>query len=139
MIEYPILFDTHSWLWILAGEKRFSNKILSLVDEKRKNNGLYLADISLWEVSMLASKGRITLGQPTLSWLKIAIKTSNVQLVHLTPEISVESTELPGNFHGDPSDRIIVASARILNLAILTKDKKILAYGNEHRVHTVSI
>lgn len=88
---------------------------------------------------MLAQKGRITLGQPSLPWIKNAIKASNVHLVHLSPEIAIESTELPGNFHGDPADRIIVASARILNFTILTRDQKILQYSKEHRVHAMSI
>src|SRR5438552_17129195 len=118
-METAILFDTHAWLWILAGEKHFPTKINNLLEEYRQNNALFLSDISLWEVSMLAKKGRIILGQPTLTWLKNAIKSSNVHLIHLTPEISVESTELPGEFHGDPADRLIVATARILKLSIL--------------------
>lgn len=138
-MDYPILFDTHAWLWLLAGEKQISAKVISLLEDKRQKNSLYLSDISLWEICMLAKKGRITLGQPTLSWLKNAIKISNVHLLHLTPEIAVESTELPGDFHGDPADRIIVASARIFNLAILTRDQKILEYSSEHRVHTLAI
>jgi len=138
-MDYPILFDTHAWLWTMAGEKQFSSKIINLIEEKRQNNSLYLSDISLWEICMLAKKGRITLGQPTLPWLKNAIKCSNVRPIHLTPEIAFESTELPGNFHGDPSDRLIVATARLLSLAILTRDDKILTYGNENRVHTLAI
>lgn len=137
-MDYPILFDTHTWLWTLSGEKQFSNKIVSLLEDKRQENGLFLSDISLWEICMLAKKGRITLGQPTLPWLKNAIKVSNIHLIHLTPEISVESSELPGNFHGDPADRLIVATARVLNLAIFTRDEKILEYGKEKRVHTLA-
>lgn len=139
MSPRSILFDTHAWLWIIAGEKQFSTKTLSLIEEARQENLLHLSDISLWEISMLAKKERITLGQPTLAWLKNAIKVSNIHLVHLTPEITVESTSLPGNFHGDPADRLIVATARILNLNLLTKDEKILEYSNEKRVNTMTI
>lgn len=139
MMDHPIILDTHAWLWILSGEKKISQKCAEFVQKKRDFNELYLSDISLWEVSMLAKKGRITLGQPTLNWLKHAIKNSAVQLIHITPEISVESTELPGNFHGDPADRLIVSTARILNLTIITRDEKILEYSSENRVHALTI
>ncbi len=135
----PLLLDTHVWIWLLAGDQCLSPKATAHIEEAQKNNGLYLSDITLWEVSMLVSKGRITFDQPTLQWLKQALKISNIQLIRLLPEIVVESTELPGIFHDDPADRILVATARILELTLATHDEKILAYGKTHRVHTLKI
>ncbi len=134
-----LLLDTHVWIWMLAGDQRLSPKSATRIEAAQQNQGLYLSDISLWEVSMLASKGRITLDQPTLQWLKHALKISNVQLIRLLPEIVVESTELPDHFHGDPADRLLIATARILELTLATHDEKILAYGKTHRVHTLKI
>jgi len=135
----PLLLDTHVWIWLLAGDERLSPKSTTRIEEAQQNQGLYLSDISLWEISMLASKGRITLDQPTLQWLKYAIKISDIQLIRLLPEIVVESTELPGNFHGDPADRLLIATARILEFTLATHDEKMLAYGKTNRVHTMTI
>lgn len=135
----PVLLDTHAWIWLVLGEKKLIHKTVLFVEEALNKQSVYLSDISLWEVSMSAKKGRITLGQPTLSWIKNAIKLSGVHLVRLTPEINVESTELPGEFHGDPADRLLIATARILNLTLITRDEKILEYGETKRVNTLKI
>jgi PIN domain nuclease of toxin-antitoxin system len=60
--------------------------------------------------------------------MKQALAYPHIRLLELTPEIAVESTELPGVFHRDPADQIIVATARIYNCALLTSDTKILSY-----------
>lgn len=134
-----LLLDTHAWLWTLSGEKKLITKTVEMIDIAKENHLLFLSDISLWEISMLAKKERITLGQPTLIWLKHAIKESSLQLIHLTPEIVVESNELPGDFHGDPADRILVSTARILELTLITRDDNILKYGKTNRLHTLKI
>ncbi len=139
MSELNILFDTHAWLWFVAGDIKIDPKIITLVEKSREMNSLYLSSISLWETSMLIKKERVNVNQPTLSWIKSAIKTSNIHLIHITPEIAYESTELPNNFHGDPADRIIVATARVMDLIILTRDHKILDYSKNKFVQTVAI
>jgi PIN domain nuclease of toxin-antitoxin system len=63
------------------------------------------------------------------AWIRMTVKLSAVHLVRLTPEITVESTELPGIFHGDPADRLIVATAHLMNLTLITRDEKIIKYG----------
>ena len=67
-------------------------------------------------------------------WLNSAIENSGLRVVELTPEIAMESCNLPGSFHKDPADRIIVATARIRNLTLLTKDGKILEYPHVQAV-----
>ena len=61
-------------------------------------------------------------------WLETALRYPGVELLALTPEIVVESTQLPGEFHRDPADQIIVATARIYDCPLLTVDNKILKY-----------
>ena len=139
MTNPSILLDTHTWIWLMSGEGNISQKAIIQVEKARENNSLYLSDISLWETSMLIEKQRITLNQPILSWIKNAIKVSNIHLVHLTPEIVVESNALGQNFHGDPADRIIVATARIMNLILFTRDQKILKYGKSKHLLTFCI
>jgi len=71
---------------------------------------------------------KITLPLPIDDWVRDALAYPDVQLVNLTPEIAIASTRLPDPFHKDPADRILVATARVLNIPILTADAKILTY-----------
>ena len=132
-----LLLDTHAWIWALLGSGKPDPKSLLRIEEAYAHHKLYISDITLWEVSMLAKKERITLGQPTLSWIKQALKISGTQLVHISPEIAVDSTEFLADFHGDPADRILVATARVLDLRLVTRDEKILDYGKTKRVLTL--
>ncbi len=63
-----------------------------------------------------------------MRWLNDSIQNSGLRVIDLTPEIAIDSCNLPGEFHKDPADRIIVATARTQNLTLLTKDKKIIDY-----------
>ena len=80
---------------------------------------------------MLEAKGRIRLNKRCLDWLQESLGAPGVHLLPPTPEIAVESSRLPGNFHGDPADRILAATARLLEATFLTKDLKLLEYGNQ--------
>ena len=91
----------------------------------------------MWEVSMLASKNRIILEGDTMEWINKALSAPGISLYPLTPEIAYESAHLPGNFHGDPADRMIVASARKLNATLVTFDQKILEYSNHGYVQVL--
>jgi len=65
---------------------------------------------------------------PVERWLERALALPGVRLLELTPRIVVESTQLPGEFHRDPADQLIVATARIYDVPLLTADGKVLAY-----------
>jgi len=93
-----------------------------------ESQGLRVSAISCWEVAKLVEYNRLTLPRPVGDWLRQALAYPGTRLLELTPEIAVESTQLPGAFHHDPADQIIVATARIYNCALLTSDTKILSY-----------
>ena len=86
---------------------------------------------------MLEAKGRIRLSSPCGQWVEEALATPGLTLVPLTPEIALDSSRLPGDFHGDPADRIIAATARRMGARLLTRDEKLLAYGRGHHVALV--
>lgn len=134
-----LLLDTHVWIWILLGEGKPNPKTLLQIEEAYHHHAIHISGITLWEVSMLAKKERITLDQPTLAWIKNALRVSGTQLVPITPEIAVDSTEFLADFHGDPADRILVATARVLELTLVARDEKILEYGKTKRVHTLRL
>ncbi len=131
----PLLLDTHCWLWIQSGsDGELSAGVIEEIERAGERGSLLVAAISVWEVSMLASKGRLTLRMPLLEWVYEALKTPGLSLVPLSPEIAVESTQLPGQFHGDPADRLIVASARCTGATLLTRDRGILNYSKQAHV-----
>jgi len=138
MINQPrYLLDTHAWLWFVAGDKTLKPAIRKLIEASIKKGELYLSSISFWEVSMLVAKKRIIVNCPCLEWIQQA--AAKLQVIHLTAAIAVDSCELPDDFHGDPVDRMIVASARVENLVLLTRDNNILKYSKKNHVQTVKV
>lgn len=77
---------------------------------------------------MLVAKRRIQLDRPVEQWVDIALALPKIQLAALDPAIAVRSTKLPGEFHADPADRIIVATALEHAAPILTPDERIRSY-----------
>jgi PIN domain nuclease of toxin-antitoxin system len=88
---------------------------------------------------MLESKGRVTLAMNCMDWVHRAIGATGLTIVPLTPEIAIESSRLPHVFHGDPADRIIVATARNLGAMVATRDKAILEYGKQGNVNVMAV
>ena len=87
---------------------------------------------------MLESKGRLELKMNCAEWVRQALATPGLRLVALTPEIAIESSRLPGQFHGDPADRLLVATARIEAISLMTKDDRLLEYGRHGFVKVIA-
>lgn len=137
--EPPVLLDTHIWIWLVNGDKRLgSPKFLRQLDRKASRSGIRVSVISIWEVGMLESRGRISLPYSCLTWVHRALGAPGIALAPLTPEIAVESSRLPGEFHGDPADRIILATARILGATLVTQDSAILNYSKRQHIPTLT-
>lgn len=132
-----ILIDTHIWLWYLNGDKSLSSRIKKTIDSSAIDNELYLSAISVWEIAMLVRKKRITLNTSCQTWVHCSLSLPGVNLIPLSPEIAIESCELPGDFHGDPADRIIVASAKVENLSIISRDEQMIAYCKKQDIHVL--
>ena len=138
--ENLILLDTHAWIWLINGnEKLRSSKDLPLIEQAALVSNVKVSAISVWEVSMLEAKGRISFPIDCLDWVKKALNAPGISLAPLTPEIAVLSSRLPGNFHGDPADRIIVATALELGSGLVTKDRKILSYSESGALNAFAI
>ncbi len=131
----PLLLDTHFWIWLQSGEQSvFTDAILKAVESSAAGGRLHVSIISVWEVALLESKGRIRLSLPCGPWVQQALAIPGLSLAPLTPEIAIESCHLPSPFHGDPADRIIVATARILGAKLLTRDRKLVEYARKRHV-----
>lgn len=95
-----------------------------------EEEGLGISVFSCWEVAKLVELNRLTLHCPIDEWMDTAFTYPGIQVLELTPKIAIESTQLPGEFHRDPADQIIVATARIHDCPLLTVDDKILNYSH---------
>ena len=138
LMKTDLLLDTHTWVWLVTGESKISKTEFVTLVKKGDNVNLHLSAISLWEISMLVSKERLKLSMNTTEWLKTYLKKSNTQITPINPDITVISTELKG-FHGDPADRLILASAIHLNARIVTHDKLILSYCKSKKIDFLKV
>jgi PIN domain nuclease of toxin-antitoxin system len=121
-----ILLDTHIWIWWVQDDPMPDGMRMTI--EYGAPEGLAVSAMSCWEVAKLVEYGRLELAKDLDEWLDLALHPSGVSLIPLSPEIAMASTRLPGKFHRDPADQIIVATSRVRDLPLATCDEKIRAY-----------
>src|SRR5262249_51259187 len=122
-----ILLDTHIWVWWVFGDPQLTQSQRQHLQDNEAT-GLGVSVISCWEVAKLVELGRLVLPCPIAQWMAQALAYPGIRLLDLIPQIAIESTQLPGTFHRDPADQMIVATARVHNIPLLTADAKILQY-----------
>ncbi len=121
------LLDTHVLVWALDQPEQLSAKCRKLLlDEASLPLGV--AAISLWEIATKAAGGKLVLDKPVADWIEAAIRPPFVTVLPLDERVAVESSRLPEPFHRDPADRMIVATARLHGLTLLTRDHAIRDY-----------
>lgn len=124
-----IVLDTHTLLWWASGDRsQLSSAATQAIEDEINGGHIMVSSISAWELAMLVAKGRVALSMDVGAWLSVVGQVEEVGFVAVDNEIAVKSTELPGDFHKDPADRIIVATARKLAAPLVTADEKIRAY-----------
>lgn len=124
------VLDTHVWIWVVEGDRTaLAPAAIDAIERAARGGAVRVSAISIWEVAMLEAKGRISLSRPVDDWVHAALRAPGVRLLPLSPEIAIESTRLPGAPQGDPADRILMASARVLGGQLATCDRRILDYS----------
>lgn len=128
----PLLLDTHVWIWVIEGRTdEVPSSVLHAVERAQADGRVWISAISVWEVGMLEAKGRLTLSRGTRDWVRRALGIPGVRLAELSPEVALDSSSLPGTIHGDPADRILIATARHLGATMVTRDRHIVGYGEQ--------
>jgi PIN domain nuclease of toxin-antitoxin system len=123
-----IVLDTHTLVWWVARDPTLSKKAKAAIERELAGGEIIVSAISAWEIAMLVEREKLVFSMDVGSWLATVSAIEAVRFVPIDPEIAVKSVGLPGEFHKDPADRMIVATARKLAVPLVTKDEKIRAY-----------
>lgn len=124
-----IILDTHIWIWWVDDNPKLSSQNREII-QSQQDNGLGISIISCWEIAKLVEKNRLNLEISLEEWLDTAINYHQIQVLHLNLPIILESTRLSG-FHADPADQIIVATAKVHGVTLVTQDQKINHYFSQ--------
>lgn len=138
MPETGLLLDTHVWLWLESSPDQIAKAAASRIRKAAQNGKLWVSVLSVCEIGMLVAKARIRLSMPVDEWVRQAAATPGMRMLGLSPEIALESSRLPDSPHGDPVDRMLMASARMHNLTLISQDRKILAYAKSGHLKAIS-
>jgi PIN domain nuclease of toxin-antitoxin system len=117
------------WIWFMLADAELAIGEQNTINRAAASGQLRIAAISVWEAALLASRGRVTLGRPLAQWMREAVSAPGLSIEPLLAQVAVEACSLPEAFHRDPADRLIVATARITNARLMTRDRRILDYA----------
>jgi PIN domain nuclease of toxin-antitoxin system len=138
MASELLLLDTHCWLWAQLGLiQRLSKAALQAIRSAESDGNLRISVISIWELAMLENRGRVALPMNIRTWVDQALSKPGIAVSPLTPEIMIESVHLPGELQGDPADRMLTATARVLGATLVTKDDRLLRYSKLRHVRAL--
>jgi PIN domain nuclease of toxin-antitoxin system len=138
MASELLLLDTHCWIWAQLGLlENLSRTALQAIRNGESDGNLRISAISIWELAMFEKRGRVALPMNVRTWLDQALSKPGIAVAPLTPEIMIESVHLPGEMHGDPADRMLVATARVLGATLLTKDEQLIRYSKGRHLRAI--
>lgn len=125
-----IVLDTHTLVWWVTGDPTLSTRAKAAIEQEQPGGEIIVSSISAWEIAMLVQREKLLLSMDVDSWLATVAQIDGVRFMPVDVEVATKSVLLPGEFHKDPADRMIVATARKLAVPLVTKDEKIRAYAH---------
>lgn len=123
-----LLLDTHAVLWLDNGDP-LEAAAREAIRQAAPAGGVLVSPVSAWEIGLLVSKGRLTLDLAPVAWFQRFLRIAGIRLTPFSVEVAAGCSFLPGPFHGDPADRMLVATARERDVPLLTRDRRILDYA----------
>jgi PIN domain nuclease of toxin-antitoxin system len=124
-----LLLDTCAMIWMAHDDPIEPEARMELVRTRRSGGVIAVSAMSAWEVGMLISKGRLPTTKSASSWFQTFVNSGQTIVEEASAEILIASSFLPRPIHNDPTDRILIATAREHDLTIVTRDRAILSYG----------
>lgn len=134
----PLLLDTHAAIWAVEDQPIAAAAKEVIDDAYRTGRAIFVSAITAWEIGLLVSRNRLGLSTTPERWFQRLLAIDGVQLAELSPDILIASSFLPGEPPRDPADRIILATARDLGAALITRDRLLLKYGEAGQVSTIA-
>ena len=122
-----IVLDTHALIWWVSGGP-LSKAVREAIDRASASRALHASSMTVWEIAVLVKKGRLELTVELAPWIRSLEALPALRFVPVDVDIALASTLLPGSLHPDPADRIIVATARSLDAALVTRDAQLADY-----------
>lgn len=121
-----LLLDTHIALWWLEGGDRLTMiQRRAAAAAERGNERLHIADVTLWEIAMLADRGRIAVPQGVAAFLEELESNARLEVLPITGAIALDAVRLGDSFPNDPADRLIAATARVHGHTLVTADRRV--------------
>lgn len=131
-----LLLDTHIWIRYINGAPGVKPNGIATIETARLAGQAFVSIISIWELTSLVQKGKLQLPFAVDRWVERAFQLPGIRLLSLSPEIAIASVQLPETLNSDLADRILVASARIENLRLMSRDKNILRFAKQTSLPT---
>ncbi len=129
-----VVLDTHAWLWWLHNPDKLSPVAKARIEDEQAKGSIVISAISVWEVAIKVQLGKLAIPMELYQWYALASSYPATIIEPLVPLDAIDSTRLPGDFHTDPADRIIIALARRNRADLVTSDRKILAYEHVNAI-----
>ncbi len=130
MAERGLLLDTHVWIWFAEGlATELSPGCVRAVEAAGDRREAFVSAVSVREVALLVALKRLRLAAPVAEWARRALAPLGLAPLPLGMEAAARSADLPGQFHRDPADQMLVAQAMVHRLTLVTRDRAILDYG----------
>ncbi|MCI0447573.1 type II toxin-antitoxin system VapC family toxin [bacterium] len=127
-ISEVVLLDTHAFVWWISSPQKLSKRARQRVDTAANQSAIYVSSISIWEIVLLVSRGRLEFSVDVEDWINLCESLPILNFVPVDNHVAIKANRLPKPFHPDPADRMILATALILNATLITGDDKILNY-----------
>ena len=123
-----IMLDTHALVWWRNGSARLSHNAKAAIAHETQSGNIVMSAFSFWEIAMLVEHRRLILSPDVVSWLAAVEAIDRMRFIPVDNRIALASVQLPAGMPKDPADRIIVATAMLLDIPVVTADQKMQAY-----------
>jgi PIN domain nuclease of toxin-antitoxin system len=132
-----VLLDTCAVIYVANGDA-IAAGARRAIREAALDEGVLVSPISAWEIGMLAARRRVEFHPDAKRWFLDFLAQSGIRVTPLSSEAAIDAASLDDPFPGDPADRLLVSTARHLDVPIVTRDRSILAYGRSGRVKSIA-
>jgi PIN domain nuclease of toxin-antitoxin system len=133
MQQKMLLLDTHVLFW-WTEDRNLQPALRERIELARRSGSLFLSAATAWEIGILVGKGQYALPRSPLEWWTLLVTKGGAIQVPIDGEIALRSWSLPGTIHNDPADRLILATALLKGMTLVTRDQKLIDYARLHAV-----